>query len=108
MIKNYFILTFRNLKKYRAFSLLNLFGLILGISSCIIIFLVVNYELNYDSFYKKAGHIYRVTWHRSDYSSSVSMGIMNPLRNDFPELEEATLIWPKESGQIKVGEKRFF
>ena len=108
MIRNYFIIAFRNIRKNLSFSLLNLFGLTLGIISCLIIFLIVKNELTYDNFHKKADRIYRVTLRGvSDYNSRTSVAVVPALRNDFPELEEVCQVWQQESGLVKIGQKLF-
>lgn len=61
MLHNYFITAFRNLWKYKFYSLINIVGLTLGVVSCIFIALYVYDELSYDRFHEKAERIYRVT-----------------------------------------------
>ncbi len=60
MIRNYFRIAIRNLKKYKAFSLINIIGLAVGLACCIVISLYVRDELSYDRFNKNADQIYRV------------------------------------------------
>jgi len=60
MIKNYTKITFRNLKKNKFYSFINITGLAIGIASCLIIFLWVQNELSYDRFHKNAGKLYRI------------------------------------------------
>lgn len=107
MIRNYFITTIRNIKRNLSYSLLNIFGLALGITTCLIIFLVVKYELGYDSFYKKSDRIYRVGLGGVvDYNAHVSLAIAPALKNDFPELEDVCQVM-QNNGVIKIGQKRF-
>ncbi|MDR3625840.1 MAG: ABC transporter permease [Ignavibacteriaceae bacterium] len=61
MIKNYLRVAFRNLRKYKAFSFINIIGLAVGIACCISIFLYVQDELSYDKFNKKSYQVYRIT-----------------------------------------------
>ena len=61
MIRNLFLTAFRNIRRHFSYALLNIFGLTLGIATCIIIFLVVRNELSYDNFHSKADRTYRVT-----------------------------------------------
>ena len=107
MIKNYFKTAWRNLSKRKAYSIINILGLSLGIASCLVIFLVVQYELSYDKFNSKADRIYRVTLNAIDFNPSVSMAIVPKMRNDFPELEAVSQSWYHESGLVKVGQKTF-
>jgi hypothetical protein len=86
MINNYLKTGWRSLSKHKAYSIINVLGLTLGIASCLIIFLVVQYELSYDKFNSKADRTYRVTLNAIDFNPSVSLEIAAPLRNDFPEL----------------------
>src|SRR5436190_26330 len=107
MIKNYFKTAWRNLSKHKAYSIINMLGLTLGIASCLVIFLVVQYELSYDKFNSKANRTYRVTLNAIDFNPSVSMAIAPAMRNDFPELEEVTQAWYHESGLVIIGQKKF-
>src|SRR4051812_38255816 len=61
MIRNYFITAVRNLWKNKFFSMINIFGLSIGISCCMLIFLYSRDEITFDRFHKKADHIYRIT-----------------------------------------------
>src|ERR1700691_5403081 len=60
MLKNYFILAFRKLRKQKIFSLINILGLTVGITCCLMIFLFIAHELSYDNFHKNGKDIYRV------------------------------------------------
>src|SRR5688572_32614694 len=60
MIKNYFKIAWRNLLKYKGFSLINIFGLATGMACSLLIFLFVKDELSYDQYHKNAGRTYRV------------------------------------------------
>ncbi len=60
MLKNYLKIAFRILKRQKAFSLINLVGLTIGLSSCILIMLYVDFELEFDMFHENADDIYRV------------------------------------------------
>jgi ABC-type antimicrobial peptide transport system permease subunit len=107
MIKHYFKTAWRSLTRYKVYSIINVLGLTLGIGSCLVILLVVKYELGYDKFNSKAERTYRVTLNAIDFNPSVSMAIVPAMRNDFPELEEVTQAWYHESGLIKIGQNKF-
>ena len=107
MFKNYFKTAWRSISKHKAYSIINVLGLTLGIASCLIIFLVVQYELSYDKFNSKADRTYRVTLNAIDFNPCVSLAIATPMRNDFPELEEVSQVWYRGSGLITVGQKKF-
>jgi putative ABC transport system permease protein len=60
MIKNYFKISWRNIKKHPAFSLINAGGLTLGIASCLLLLLYISYHLNFDHQFKNLDNIYMV------------------------------------------------
>ncbi|HVX25775.1 MAG TPA: ABC transporter permease, partial [Parafilimonas sp.] len=60
MLKNFFKTTFRNLRKHKGYSFLNIFGLAIGIACAGFIFLWVEDELNFDQFNTKKDNLYRI------------------------------------------------
>ncbi|MFC2126434.1 ABC transporter permease, partial [Bacteroidota bacterium] len=94
MWKNYFTIAIRNLKKDKLNSLVNIFGLSIGLASSILILFFVRNELSYDTFHQKADRIYRIcTEHPEDEGEE---GIIRPftsallgqtLQLDLPEIE---------------------
>ena len=105
MLVNIFLTAFRNIRRHLGYTAINVLGLALGIASCLLIFLVVRYELGYDAFYAKADRIYRVNHHSIDYNPRVSPAVAPRLRHDFPEIEVAQLFF--DDGIVKVGDQRF-
>src|SRR6266700_844429 len=61
MIWTYFKIAFRRLQKSRLYTLINLVGLTMGITSCLLIGLFIINELGYDRFNKNADRIARLT-----------------------------------------------
>ena len=66
MVKNYIKIALRNLRKQKLYSLINIFGLTLGITCCIVIYLFIEDEYSYDRFHENAENIYRVEQLRYD------------------------------------------
>src|ERR1700749_4386108 len=60
MLRNYFKTAFRNLRKNKGFTLINIFGLSLGLCTCLLIMLYVGNELSYDHYNKNYRQIYRL------------------------------------------------
>lgn len=60
MVKHYFKLTFRHIRKHILISILNIGGLAIGIASFVLIMLYVNHELNFDRYNEHFDDIYRV------------------------------------------------
>ena len=105
MIKNYFKIAWRNLLKNKAFSVINILGLSIGISVCFIIMLYVQDELSYDRFNKKADSMYRIAFKAVMNGGKINeSNVMPPvaaaLKNDYPEVEDVTRL--NEGGKPKI------
>ncbi|MFZ0455333.1 MAG: ABC transporter permease [Ignavibacteriaceae bacterium] len=97
MLKNYFIIAIRNLKKYKVYSLINILGLAVGIACCIIILLYVKNELSFDKCYNNADSIYRVYVKSSingqqSNNCKTAAPLGNTLVHDYPEVLTYTRI----------------
>lgn len=79
MIKNYFKIAWRNLRKNKLYSLINIFGLAVGIACCILVYLFVQDELSYDSFHPEENRIFRMerVVYESDQASKQQPSIFN-------------------------------
>ena len=60
MLKNYFKIAFRNVARNKVFAIINALGLAIGISACLLIYIVTNFELSYDTFHPDKNRIYRI------------------------------------------------
>jgi len=91
MWKSFFKIPFRNLIKYKSVTLINVFGMAVGLASCLLIGLFIYDELSYDSELKDGDRIYRVALETSDSKWAGTPGpIANSLNNEFSEVEKAT------------------
>jgi putative ABC transport system permease protein len=84
MIKNYFKTAFRNLQHNKLFSAINIFGLAIGISASLVIFLIVKYDFSFDKFEKDHDRIYRVVTKRD---ARVPFAIVNAVQNEATGLD---------------------
>src|SRR5882757_5478424 len=96
MLKNHFIVALRNFWRNKTFSLINIFGLAIGISAALVIYLIVQYDFSFDKFHKDGNRIYRVV---SNYTFSgeavYNSGVTSPLPDALrKELTGAELIIP--------------
>ena len=112
MIKSYFKIAWRNLLKNKAFSFINILGLSIGISVCFIIMLFVQDELSYDRFNKNADRIVRIYFKAVMNGGKISeAGVMPPvaraLKNDYPEVEDASRLRPDGRPKIEYQHKIF-
>ena len=92
MIKNYILTAIRNLKKYTAFSLINIIGLAIGMACSILILLWVQDELKFDKFHSKGDRIGRVLVrimnNGEPFEVAVTTAALAPnMAKDFPEIE---------------------
>ena len=91
MIKNYLKIAWRNLAKNKVFSFINIFGLSIGLTCCILISLYIYHETSYDKYHNNAGNIFRLGTIFIDQgvenrgaSSSAPLGKM--IQQDYPEV----------------------
>src|ERR1041385_2144290 len=95
MLKNYLKTAFRNLRKNKAFSLINIFGLALGLACSLLIMLWVNDEYNVDAFHKNGSQLYSV-YERQNHDGQWSAfhggpGVMaDEMKRVLPEVQYAT------------------
>jgi predicted permease len=89
MIKNYFKIALRSLLRNKAYAFINIAGLALGIAICLVIFLVIRFELSFDDFHHNKDRVYRILTEfkkEGNYSAGVPFPLPAALRNDFPQL----------------------
>ncbi|WP_319500213.1 FtsX-like permease family protein [uncultured Draconibacterium sp.] len=100
-------ITLRRLFKDKAFSLINIFGLVIGISSFLILFIHVSNEKSFDKHFTGHQNIYRVTSVPGGLDNAAwarSMGIVYKASEEIPEVEIATQFSHCNEGTIKMGE----
>src|SRR5213083_560245 len=95
MIKSYFKIAFRNLKRNKNFTLINISGLAAGIAVCLLIFIIVQFHLSFDDYHKKKDRIYRVLteYHHADapdifFGKGVPSPLPAALKTNFPQAEK--------------------
>jgi len=97
MIKNYLLTAFRNVIRYKGFSLINIFGLSLSMSVCMLIIVVIMDQYAYDDMHTKGDRIYRVQQVDSLADIGLRMG-SNPyalgieLRDKYAFAEEVVIL----------------
>ena len=86
MLANYFKIAVRNLARSKAFSLINVIGLTVGMTCWILILLYVLHESNFDAYHPEAGRIYRV---EVAHWATAPMAIAPYMTQHFPETEKS-------------------
>ena len=103
MIKNYFKIAFRNIKRNSTYSILNISGMAIGMASAILILLWVQDEWSYDRHFKNADNLYRVIENQNPSGGEVTPlgvapGALTPaLKEEYPEIIRASKFnsWPE-------------
>ncbi len=110
MIKNYFKIAWRNLYKQKAFSLIHILGLTMGITVCLMIFLYIMNEFSVDSFHRQGKNIYRVMRGFDPAKPGVpyvSAPYAPALLNDYPQdIKMAVRVAP-QNNLVSFGDKAF-
>ncbi|MFC1725371.1 ABC transporter permease [candidate division KSB1 bacterium] len=107
MFKNYFKITVRNLRRYKAYSFINIAGFAIGIACCLLILLFVQDELSYDRYHQNADRIYRIgvkgRLNNNEFNLVSSAPPMaKTLLNEFPEVQKAVRIYKRSDEEYSV------
>lgn len=115
MIKSYFLVALRSIIRNKLHASINIIGLAIGMTCCILIMLFVQFELNYDRHNKNADNIYRMAVDLEANNWAISaFPIGSLLKDNFPEVQNFTRIKPNEvfirntSTDVKMKEKVFY
>jgi putative ABC transport system permease protein len=118
MIKNFFVISLRNLLKRKGYTTLNILGLTIGITCCLLIFQYVCYERSYDTFQKNSSRIVRIRLDQYKqgkllWQSATSYPAFGPLmKKDYPEVEnycrliDDELLLSNDAKNVKFSEKK--
>ncbi|WP_224998683.1 ABC transporter permease [Cesiribacter sp. SM1] len=110
MFRTYLKLAWRNLLKSKVYSLLNIFGLAIGLSCFILISLYIIDELSFDRYHTKADRIYRINsdikFGDSEMHLAETPDVMGAvLKKDFPQVEEYVRLYNNTGAQhLKKGD----
>lgn len=117
MLNNYFNVTYRNLLKYKFYSLINIFGLSVGIASVIFIALYVTTELSFDTYNKNYHRIYRVGVKGKITGETLNQAVTaapmaRAIKNEIPHIKYVTRIarfgdWLVQYGNVRFNETNF-
>ena len=105
MLRNMLKVAFRNILKERIYSLINVLGLTIGITSSVLILLYINDEVSYDKFHENGENIYRVVSNIEEPDNAFTWAVAQiplapELKNRYPEIENFARVSP--NGRVKV------
>jgi len=99
MLKNYLKLAWRNLKKGKVYSFINIIGLTIGLTAFLLIGLYIMYEMSFDSYHQNSDRIYNITVQYPEGSflggpprTSTPAPLNTMLEEEVPGVETATLV----------------
>ncbi len=98
MIKNFILTAYRNILRHKGFSLINIFGLAISMSVCMLIIVVIIDQYRYDNFHANRDRIYRVESidNLSRYSlrnyASTAYPLHKKLTSDYAIVEDAVVL----------------
>lgn len=112
MLYSYFRTALRSLLKNKAFSLLNILGLAIGMACCMVIFQYVTYEKSFDKFHPNYENLYRVQYNNYQNGTTIfkcaaAVPAVGPaMKENFPEVEDYAIAYPA-SGIVTYDNKPF-
>jgi putative ABC transport system permease protein len=111
MIRNFFIVAVRNLKRNKIFATINILGLAIGMASAILICLWIVDEIGFDRFHAKKDRLYMVyrqeTGNEKNSANTHTPKVLAPtLKSDFPEIEDVAR-WQNVNFLMSVGDRHF-
>jgi len=113
MLRNYFLIAFRNLWKYKSLSLINIFGLAIGMAITLLSLLYITNELSFDNFHEKKARIFRVivktesTAEGSESSSIMTAGVGPSFEAEIPEVESMVRVSNPQETFVSISDKNF-
>ena len=104
MFKNYLKIALRNLKRYKAYSFINILGLTIGITAFILISFYVQYELSFDRYHDNADRIFRVEvevkGNNAHYKEVFTPALLAPtLIEKVPDVISAARVFRRNTGK---------
>lgn len=112
MIRNYFLIAFRNIVKQKFYSFINILGLTIGIAASLFIILYVTDEWSYDRFHKNIERMYRVGLNgklagQEVHVVSTPPPLASAMVNEVPGVEQALRLWQWGDVVIRYEDKVF-
>ncbi|GHB54903.1 ABC transporter permease [Persicitalea jodogahamensis] len=112
MLSNYLKIAWRNLRRDKFYSLINILGLTIGITCGLLLLLYVTDELSYDRYHKNADQIYRVVTEIHEPDKTNHWGGIQPpavktMKEKYPSVENYVRFFPNGTTTFRRGEQRF-
>ena len=113
MFKNYLKIAFRNIIKQKAYSVINIFGLALGLTACILVGLYIWQDFSYDNYHQNRDRLYRLTTHTTDPAGNYSLlqssaRIAPAIKQEFPEIDKITRVYFADDSLLDYDRTKFY
>lgn len=116
MIRNYITIALRNIRRNLSYTVINVFGLSLGITCSLVLFLLVMYLTSFDNYHINGDRIYRLVHSsrnqdRMDYNPGVPNPLPEAVRNDINGVQHVLQITSADESIVSVikdGERKIF
>ncbi|HYG02861.1 MAG TPA: ABC transporter permease [Chryseosolibacter sp.] len=111
MIRNYFVVSIRNFLRNKNYSLINILGLSIGVTCCIVIYLLIMHDLSFDRFHQNASNIYRIVLDSEnasgvEHSRATPYPFANAFRNDFTDVPLVTQYHDQGETMVVYGDNK--
>lgn len=112
MFRNYFKVALRNILKHKFFAAINIVGLVIGMTCCLLIFIYVQDEVSFDKFHTKAPEIYRIGLHgriagQEIYTATTCLPVGPTMQREIPGIEAMVRLIQQGDVTFKVDDVVF-
>jgi len=113
MLWNYVKVAFRHLLRQKGFAVINTVGLAMGIASCLIVYLYVNFEMSYDNYHADLDRIFlvnqiQISEHSTDVDVVTPPALLPAIRENFPEVEYAARVLTMDTRLVTSDRSAFY
>ncbi len=113
MLRNYLTVAWRNIRKDKFYSLINILGLTIGVTCGMLLLLYVTDELSYDRYHARTDQIYRIVSFirepdKTNRWVSTQAPLAKTLKQDYPFVENYARFFPYGRVMFRQGDKRFY
>jgi len=111
MLYNHFKIAWRNITKNRFYTGLNILGLAIGLSACVLLYSYIVFHWGFDRFHGKAERTFRLVnelhLEKKEYSKGASFAMSEALKKGIPEVDQSALLMSDQDFNLKIGDTYF-
>ena len=112
MLKNYLKIAFRNLKKQKIYTTINIIGLAVGIATCLLVFAYSYHELSYDSTHTQKKSIFRIVGKvpmggKTYNNGEICAPLISVAQKEIPEIIDSVRLVRFSNKPVQINQKTF-